>query len=132
MKALLKPFRLQFTAPADVEKYGDGWYVWDEAVVLALPARELIVIEREIVIDLRLRLVDAIQSCRNDGVAGELACSWIAVRLADPNLAGALADYNPAVKAIEWEQIPDDQAVPAEVPLDPTPETDSTSTAAPE
>ena len=120
--SLMAPYRFRFTEPADAQQFGDGWFVYDEARIVKLPARQLARMEAE----LGQPIVTVMDGFRNDTVMGRLACTWLAIYLQDPDLAGRFADYSPVVLLLNLEPVPDDE-VPVESteaalgPLDPTP-----------
>lgn len=122
---VLAPLRVRLTDPADVERYGDRWWVFDEAAVLRLPTDELIAIERQIY---PTRLKAALDDNRVEGILGELIALWIAMRIAaDPDHpAPKFADFKPLIALAEWERVPDGEVDPG-VPLDEAPSS-STST----
>jgi len=116
--------RFRFTEPADVEAYGDRWWIYDEAVIVRLPARELIRLEAEI--DMAMPVV--MNQMREDLTMGTLAATWLAIRLEDPDLAGRFDDYSPVVLLTEWAKVPEPETPKADLgrPLDPMPSTSST------
>jgi len=116
----LKAWRFRFTEPVDQEKYGDGWFLWDEAAAIRLPARQLIELEGEI----GIRMARVIDLARVSATVGDLAAAWLAVRAADPELAGTYADFNPLIAFTDWELAPVEEPETA-APLDPTPAPDS-------
>lgn len=123
---LFAPLRFRFEEPNDARVYGDGWYVYDEAKIARLPARELAKLELEI----GLPLVEVITSFRRDTVMSRLAAAWLAIRLVDPKLAGKFDDFTPLILLVVWHLVPADEA-PKEAmqaPLDPADSTTSSST----
>lgn len=122
-RLLIKPWRFRFTEPDDVRQFGDGWFVYDEAQIVKLPLRQLAALETE----LGMTLVSAIDGFRTDTVMGRAACTWLAIRAQDPDLAGPFADYSPAVLLARFEQVEDEAAAP----LDGTPTSESSPTSAP-
>ena len=112
-ESLLRPLRFRFTADDDVKLYGDGWYVYDESELVRLPFRKLIALEAEVG-----RLADVMNGVRGDTIAGTAAGVWLAVHLADADLAGKFADFDPVVLLLEWDEAAP-EADPSG-PLDPT------------
>lgn len=112
--------RFKFTEPADVQAYGDGWWIYDEAAIVRRPARELVRLETEI----GMVLSAIMNGMRDDSVMGTLAGTWIAIRLADPDIAGPFDAYSPIVMLTDWSKVPDEAKADLD-PLDPTPETSS-------
>lgn len=118
---LLPPIRFRFTAEADAATYGADWWVWDEAEVTRLPARELIALEEAV----GMPLVAAIRGFHQDRAHATLAVMWIAMHRAGRKVAWT--DFNPAALLADWQE------VPAEAPLDSgeDPAPDSASLTAP-
>lgn len=114
-ESLMAPMRFQFTEPGDIERYGDGWWTYDEAQLVRLPAREQVRLEVEIGIP----LVNVMDGCRRDSVMGNLAATWLAVRAVDAGLAGPFAAWQPCVMLAVWERA--DQGADLSAPLDPEP-----------
>lgn len=99
LNQLLRPIRFRFNDPADVERYGDRWFVYSEAQIVRLPARKLIELELE----LGMTLLDAMNGSRESTVLGDLAAAWLAVHLEDPALAGKFNDFSPLIMLTTWE-----------------------------
>lgn len=99
---ILRPQRFRFTDEADIKLYGDRWYVYDEAAIVRLPARDLIKLETA----LGMRLPTVMNGVRGDTALGALGASWLAVHLVDPDAAGKFEDYSPLIMFTEWEQVP--------------------------
>jgi hypothetical protein len=99
-KFLLPPHEVRFTEPADVEKYGDGWYVYDELAWVTKAARDLVPIELEI----GAPLTTAMDGFRESSVFGDNVAAWLAVRAAGKDVAWA--DFQPAIMLAEWRQQP--------------------------
>lgn len=116
---ILAPWRIRLTDPADIERYGDRWWTFDEAVVLRLPVDELVAIEREIY---PTKLRAALDDNREGGILGELIALWIAMRIAaDPDRpAPKYADFKPLIMHAEWQRVPDEEVDPG-APLDEAP-----------
>jgi hypothetical protein len=120
--ALLSPLRFRFTEPADVQRYGGEWHIYDEAALMRLPAQEQIDLEEKT----NTPLVTVIRSFRKDGTLGMLAATWIALHLEDPDLAGPFPAYAPTVHFTDWERVPAGEAKAAlRGPFDETPSTPS-------
>src|SRR5688572_4541459 len=102
----MAPMRFRFTEEADAATYGDGWWVWDEAEVTRLPARDIIALEETV----GMPLITVIQGAHRNTTRGTLAAMWIAMHRAGHKVAWA--DFNPAALLAEWRE------VPAETPLD--------------
>jgi hypothetical protein len=120
--ALAAPYRFRFTEPEDVKQYGDGWFVYDEARVVRLPARSLARYEARI----GMPIAQVIDGFRQDSVMGRLAATWLALHMHDPDLAGDFDQYSPVVLLMRFEPVPDGE-LPAEsreaaAPLDSTPD----------
>lgn len=113
-ESLLPPLRFRFTEPDDVKAYGDGWYVYDESEIVRLPFRRLVALEAEVG-----KLADVMNGVRGDTIAGTAASVWLAVHLADADLAGKFADFDPVVLLLDWDEATP-EADPSG-PLDPTP-----------
>jgi hypothetical protein len=94
----LPAIEMRFTDPADVEKYGEDWYVYDESDLILRSARELMLIEH----GLGMGLFDVMNGVRARSVLGDTAAAWIAVREVSPKKAGAFNDFNPLTMLIEW------------------------------
>lgn len=117
-RALLEPYRFRFTDDADIARFGPGWYVYDEAAIVRLPARQLVALEAALG---GPKLVNAMTEFAEDGIMGRLAATWIGVHLTDPGLAGEFDKYDAAVILISFEQISDQAEGDVAAPLDPTP-----------
>jgi len=98
----LDPMDLRFTEKVDQEKYGKRWFTYDEAALLRLPGRELLVIEEQI----GMPLPSVLNGFRRNSVLGDLGVAWIAVRAHDPKLAGDFDEFTPITMAIEWRKTP--------------------------
>lgn len=116
---ILKPWRVRVTDPDDVARYGDRWWLYDEAAIMRLPVDELRAIEAEIY---PVRLKAAMQDNREDGLTGELVAVWVAMRMAaDPeHPAPAFADFKPLIMLADWQRVPDGEVDPG-APLDVAP-----------
>ncbi|MEU7904107.1 hypothetical protein [Actinoplanes sp. NPDC049118] len=114
----MKPFRFRFTDEADVARFGDRWYVYDETAIVRMPARQQARLEAALG---GLKLVRVMTEFAEDGVMGRLAATWIGVHLAAPDLAGDFDKYEPLVFLVHFEQILDEPQEDVAVPLDPTP-----------
>jgi hypothetical protein len=114
----LDPLDFRFTDPEDIEKYGDGWYVYDEGAFLRLRARDLIQLEGF----LGLPLVAVMNGMRTSTILGDTAAAWLGVHARDPELAGEFDDFNPVTNLIEWRDASEgkDQA-PEATQLEPVP-----------
>lgn len=108
----LPPAWFRFTEPDDKGKYGDRWFVYDEGTVMRQPARALVELER----DLGMPLVEAFNGFRNSTVIGELAVSWIGVRMVDPARAGDFDEYSPQIYMVEWSATEPEPAPKGEEP----------------
>lgn len=97
---LLRPFRFKFNDSADIATHGDGWWVYDEEAITALPARRLIEIEQTT----GMPLIQMMQGVRSNDTAATLAAMWVALGLAGRTVAWD--DFNPLVLRVEWEQDP--------------------------
>jgi hypothetical protein len=123
--AILRPLRFRFQDADDVERFGDGWHVYDEGRIVRLPARELVALE----IELGMPIVGVVQGMRTESVLGYLAGTWLALRMEDPALAGRFDDYTPIAMLIVWDRIPDDEPkADMSGPLEPTPSESSPDT----
>ncbi len=104
--------------------YGDGWWVWDEAEIVRLRARDLIALEELV----GLPIVEIMAGARRDLTMPKLAAMWIAMHRAGHPVAWA--DFDPAVHATTWEAAPEP---PLDSGEDPAPAAaSSTVVAAPE
>jgi len=119
----LPPIEMRFTDPADVEKYGDRWYTYDETSLILRSARELMLIEH----GLGMGLFDVMNGVRGRTVLGDTAAAWLAVREVDPELAGEFNSFNPVTMLIVWRGKGKDQPA-AETPEVTPPPPDSPST----
>src|SRR3954471_24014509 len=88
---------VRFTAPEDVEKYGDGWIgPYDELDLIMLPARKLIEIESE----LGTPIAVVMRGVRRGSALGELGAAWLALRGAGKVVA--FDDFDPLIKLAQW------------------------------
>lgn len=111
----LDPIEVRFSEEGgDRERYGDRWYRYDEAALIRLPAREQIKLEREI----GTTLVSVMNGVRISSTFGDLAAAWLAVRAADPLLAGSFDDFEPLIKLAEWRAAEDEDQGKAPEPED--------------
>jgi hypothetical protein len=117
----LDPFEFRFQDKADKAKYGSRWFVYDEASILRLDARELIAIET----DLDMSIPAMMNGFRQSSVLGDTAAAWLAIRQANPTLVGDFDDFKPIWAAMEWRLVPKDQ--PAEAVPDDSPTADGPS-----
>lgn len=124
-RSALKPYRFRFTDEADVARFGDGWYVYDESAIVRMPARQQMRIEAAL--GEGLKLVQVMEDFANDGIMGRLGATWIGVHLADPAVAGDFDKYEPLVFLINFELVEDPKA-DVTGPLDPTPTGSSPTT----
>lgn len=97
---LWAPKRFRFTDEADVEAYGDGWYVWDEAAVTGLRSRKLIELEEATEIPVERLLA----GLRTGSTLARMAAMWISLHLAGHEVA--FADFDPAALTTRWEDVP--------------------------
>jgi len=125
MASLLRPLRFRFTHAADIQEYGDDWHVYNEAEWTALPARELMRYE----IEIGIPLVDVMDGVRKSSAFGDLAASWLALKLEGSALR--FSDYNPHVMMIEWERVPQDETEPEDVSEGKAPAPESSEGSAP-
>lgn len=105
------PMEYRFTEPADVARYGDRWWTWDEASLIRLPARILIRLEAEI----GMPLIDVMNGVRVGSVLGDTAAAWVAVNLVDPQLAGEFDEFDPATLTLQWRKVEPGKADTAEI-----------------
>lgn len=121
---LSPPWRVRLTDPDDVAKYGDRWWIYDEAALFRLPIPELLAIEAQIPMPLKA----AMDANRDDRILGELITLWVAIRLAaDPeHPCPPFADFQPLIMLAEWELVPAGESEPA-VPLDEGPPSSESS-----
>lgn len=68
-----------------------------------LPARELMRLEDA----MQTSIVDVMNGLRRNTVMGDLAGTWLAVHLADPDKAGPFEEYEPHVMHLEWRKAKD-------------------------
>lgn len=92
------PVECRFTDPQDVDKYGDNWYRYSEEDLIRKPARELIVLERQ----LGMPIADVMNGMRMSTVLGDTAAAWLAVRAVDAERAGEFREFNPLTMLILW------------------------------
>lgn len=106
--ALIRPIQVRFVAPDDIEAYGDDWHTYDEAAILALPARELILLEKE----MDTPLIDVMNGVRKNSIFGDTCSAWLALKAGGH--AVTFADFNPAIALAEWRAAP---VVPGKDPV---------------
>lgn len=112
----LDPLEFRFTDPLDVERYGSGWYVYDESYWLRKRARDLIELEGE----LGTSLTAVMNGMRSSTTLGDTAAAWLSIKKVNPQLAGEFDDFNPITNLIEWRA--QEKAPAAEAaPMDPAP-----------
>lgn len=115
---ILDARRFRFTHEPDAKTYGppDGeWWVYDEAAITALPFAEQASLEEELGGGLSLMVV--FQLVRGNGIVGMRAASWLAIRMADRDIAGSFDEYLPRVMLIEWDEVPDGEEPEVADPL---------------
>jgi hypothetical protein len=98
----LPPAWFRFTDPEDQALYGDRWFVFKEADMLRLRARELIALET----DLGMPIVAVMNGFRESTALGDTAAAWMGVRAADLTLAGEFDQFNCVTNMIEWTATP--------------------------
>lgn len=130
-ESLLAPLEFRFTAEADIAQFGPGWHDYDEAAIVTQPARTLAALEAE----LGEKLVKVMNDFRQDGALGNLAATWLALRLERQRHGKPLipfAEYSPTIMLTEWRVADQpDTEVPA-VPLEQTTTADSATSPATE
>jgi hypothetical protein len=112
---LLPPSRFRFTDDADVAAYGDGWWTWDEAALLALPGRDLIALEAAV----GMPVAGVIDSFHRRETLGIMAAQWIALHRASHPVKWD--DFNPITLAAEWDEVPPAPLDSGESPPTPSP-----------
>lgn len=124
---ILKPWRVRFTDPDDVAKYGDRWWLYDESAIMRLPVDELRAIEAQIY---PVRLKHAMLDSREDGITGDLVAVWVSMRMAaDPDHpAPAFAEFTPRIMLAEWQRVPDGEVDPGAPLAEAPPSSESTET----
>lgn len=81
MSRTLPLMRFRF-AEGDRDRYGDDWWLFDEAQLSGLRARELMALDDELHAELRLNVQTALVSFARGEARGSLAVMWLARRLA--------------------------------------------------
>jgi len=114
----LDPLEFRFTDPQDAAKYGDGWYLYDEAAFLRLRARALIELEGT----LGMSMVAVMNGMRASTTLGDTAATWLALRAVNPELAGEFDDFNPVTNLIEWREVEGKAEAPEVTEPEPVPE----------
>lgn len=110
MPSLLKPLRFRFTDPQDIADYGDRYWIYDESAITSQRARTLMALEQE----MGLPIADVMNGVRASSAVGDMAGSWLAMKL-DPDTgdkAPAFDDYNPIVMMIVWSAVPAEELEP--------------------
>lgn len=107
-KATLAPHRFRFTHEPDAKAYGnpddpDGWWLYDEEALTALPFNTLIEVEAHIT---PVTMLMAMQGVRDQSILGMHVATWIVIHLANPNIAGPYLQYDPRDLLIEWQDAP--------------------------
>lgn len=111
----LDPLEFRFTEPQDAGKYGDRWYLYDEAYWLRLRARDLMDLESE----MDLTMVTVMNGVRARTTLGDTAAAWMSVYRVDPAVAGSFDEFNPVTNLIEWRPAEGKaEAVPEAAPAD--------------
>ena len=122
---LLPPMRFRFHED-DRERYGSDWWVYDEAALVRVPARQLVEIEEQIGMGVR----DMLLGVRTNLTLANLASMWVARRLAghlvkrgDQMVAEPFEGFEPLVWLADWEPVPatDDVDPPASASSTPPP-----------
>jgi hypothetical protein len=111
----LDPLEFRFTDPADIQRYGDGWFTYNESVYLLMRARDLIGLEGK----LGTPMVSVMNGMRASTTLGDTAAAWLGVRAASEDLAGPFDDFNPVTGLIEWRAA--EGKAPAPVSTEPVP-----------
>jgi hypothetical protein len=120
---LFPALRWRFTEVADIEAYGDGWRIYDEAVLNRLPGRDLIAIE-EAIDGTPVRKV--MREFREGSTLGQMAAMWITLHREGHEVTWP--DFNPVVFASDWEVV---RADPLDSGEDPKPDSASSDPATP-
>lgn len=111
----LDPLEFRFTDPEDVQKYGDGWFTYDEASFLRLRARDLMALEGEI----GTPMVAVMNGMRSSTTLGDTVAAWLGVRARNADLAGPFDDFNPITNLLEWRDPSEGKDPAPEVGPDP-------------
>lgn len=99
---LLVPIRFRFTDPDDVKTYTDEWITYSEADLVHLPVDKLVELESV----LGLTIPRLMNLWRGDSVLGTLAGCWVALHLANPEMAGPWEEFKPMIMLLEWSKVP--------------------------
>ncbi|WP_330438821.1 hypothetical protein OHB44_28020 [Micromonospora sp. NBC_00821] len=110
---LLPPMRFRFHED-DHERYGSDWWVYDEAALVRVPARQLVEIEQQIGMGVR----DMCLGVRTNLTFANLASMWVVRKLA--GVDEDFASFEPLVWLADWEPAP-------ATDVDPPASTSSTS-----
>lgn len=94
------PTRWKFTAADDVAAYGDRWWTFDPAALVALKARELIQIEETV----GMTIVEMLEKLDDRATVGQLAAVWVSMRMAGHPVAWE--EFDPTVYLTVWEAVP--------------------------
>lgn len=106
-KPTLLDLDLRFTAPDDIETYGDRWYRYDERALLARPAQELIRLENAI----GAPLTDVMNGIREDSVFGDTCAAWLALEAAG-KAPDVFREFSPAIMLSQWRKHVEEQEDP--------------------
>ncbi len=88
----LPPVRFRF-AEEDRERYGDGWWDFDEAKLLRLRSRELIAIDDALRDELGMNMLGILQAFLLGDTRGALGVMWMARRMG--GVDEPLAEFDP-------------------------------------
>ena len=105
-KTFMKPLRIRFTHPDDVEKYGTDWYVYDEHRIADLPGRELAALESEMG---GRPMPDIINAFREGLAMGDLWAFWLALKMTSPDICPPFDEFDVHTMLAETEAVPDDE-----------------------
>lgn len=113
--SLIGPMELRFTEPDDVERYGEGPYVYDELAIVTQPAKVLVPLELEI----GAPLASAMDGFRESSVFGDSVAAWLALHFAGKHIPWP--EFTPAIMLADWRVAPpkDDQGKASAEASDP-------------
>lgn len=105
-KTFMKPLRIRFTHPDDIEKYGAGWYVYDEHRIADLPGRELAALESELG---GHAMPDILNAFREGQAMGDLWAFWLALKMTSPDACPPFNEFDVHTMLADTEAVPDDE-----------------------
>jgi hypothetical protein len=96
------PVRFRLTDPADVEKHGADWTVYDEAQIIRAPSARLIAFEKATGMSIKRMTI----GLREEFTEATRVAMWIARQMA--GFEEEFEDFDPIILLADWQRVPED------------------------